>query len=319
MLLNIQGKATWYIDCSVQGKHMRIEDYPNLMVVKSLTYPVDLSVNRLKEISSHVSDAKAEVIVHGLFVMAVASMEVMIADVLNYFLRSFPQKLPANEFKFEKDTFFENYFGLLRNAIDMHINSLSYKSFEDFFSKLLEYLSLDWPDFRQAFGDDIREIKATRNLLLHNNLVVNDQYIDTAGVKKRERPVVDKPYLQGMLQVLLGFEEGLNGRLLEKYKEYTKINASKRLWSFLFHAPVMPYDDFWQYDETTDRIVAFKQGRYENNLSHSELLMLSLWRAHFSITGGGEAMKGFNMRSFDTHNQEKVLFFLIVATDFSFY
>jgi hypothetical protein len=289
------------------------------MVLKRLTHPVDLSVGRLNEISAHVSDAKPEVIVHGLFVMAVASMEIMIADVLHYFLRSFPQKLPANEFKFEKDTFFENYFRLLRKAIDAHINSLSYKSFEDFFGKLLEYLSLDWPDFRQAFGDDIKEIKATRNLLLHNNLVVNDQYVDTAGVKKRERPVVDKPYLQRTLQVLLGFEEGLKGRLVEKYKEYTKINANKRLWSFLFHSPVMSYDDFWQYDETTDSIVAFKQGRYENNLARSELLLLSLWRAQFSINGGGEAMKGFNMRSFDTDNQEKALFFLSIASDFSFY
>jgi hypothetical protein len=298
---------------------MRIEDYPNLMVLTKLTHPVDLSSSKLQDISSHVPDAKAEVIVQGLFVMAVASMEVMITDVLHYFLRSFPQKLPANEFKFEKDTFFENYFGLLRKAVDTHINSLSYKSFDDFFGKVLEYLSLDWPDFRQAFGDDIKEIKATRNLLLHNNLVVNDQYIDSAGVKKRERPVVDKPYLQRSLQVLLGFEDGLKGRLLHKYKDYTKINANKRLWGFLFQSPVMQYDDFWQYDETTDRIVAFKQGRYENNLSHSELLMLSLWRSHFSLTGGGEAMKGFNMRTFDNRNQEKALFFLSVATDFSFF
>ena len=296
---------------------MRIEDYPNLMVVKRLTYPIELSLNKLKEISSHVPDAKAEVIVHGLFVMAVASMEVMVADVLHYFLRSFPQKLPANEFKFDKDTFFENYFTLLRKAVDAHINGLSYKSFEDFFNKLLEHLSLDWPDFQQAFGDDVKELKATRNLLLHNNLVMNEQYIDTAGVKKRELVVVDKPYLQGALNVLLGFEEGLKLKLLEKYKEYTKINANKRLWSFLFTSPVLPYDDFWKYDEKTDSIVAYKQGQYENNLSHSETLILSLWRAHFN-RNGGEAMKGFTMRQFDTRNQERVLFFLSVGSDFQF-
>lgn len=297
---------------------MRIEEYPNLMVVQRLTYPIELSLNKLKEISSHAPDVKAEVIVHGLFVMAVASMEVMVGDVLHYFLKSFPQKLPANEFKFDKDTFFENYFTLLRKAVDTHIKGLSYRSFEDFFSKLLEYLSLDWPDFQQAFGDDIQELKATRNLLLHNNLVMNDQYIDTAGVKKRERAVVDKAYLQGALSVLLGFEEGLKAKLLEKYKEYTKINANKRLWSFLFASPVMPYDHFWQYDERTDQIIAQKQGQYENNLSHSENLILSLWRAHFS-GNGGEAIKAFSMRRFDTHNQERVLFFLSVGSDFPFY
>lgn len=269
-----------------------------------------------------MSDAKAEVIVHGLFVMAVASMEVMVADVLHYFLRSFPQKLPANEFKFEKDTFFENYFTLLRKSVDTYINGLSYKSFEDFFNKLLKHLSLDWPDFHQAFGEDIREIKATRNLLLHNNLVTNEQYVDTAGSKKRasERGVkltVDKTYLQRVLDVLLGFEERLQAKLLDKYKEYTKINANKRLWSFLFTSPVMPYDDFWQYDEKTDHIVAFKRGRYEAQLSHSETLILSQWRAHFN-GNGGEAMNRFSMRSFDTGNQERVLFFLSMGSDFQF-
>jgi hypothetical protein len=296
---------------------MRIEDYPNLMVLRRLIYPIELSLNKLKEISSHVPDTKGEVIVHGLFLMAVASMEVMVADVLQYFLRSFPQKLPADEFKFDKDTFFENYFSLLRKAVDAHINGLFYKSFEDFFNKLLDHLSLDWPDFQQAFGDDIKELKATRNLLLHNNLVINDQYKDTTGVKKRERVMVDKPYLQGALNILLGFEEGLKVKLLEKYKEYTKINANRRLWSFLFTSPVMPYDDFWKYDEKTDHIVAYKQGRYENNLSHSETLILSLWRAHFNRSGG-EAMKGFSMRQFDTRNQERVLFFLSVGSDFQF-
>jgi hypothetical protein len=296
---------------------MRVEDYPNLMVLERLIYPIDLSVNRLKEISSHVPDTKAEVIMHGLFVMAVASMEVMISDVLQYFLSSFPMKLPASEFKFEKDTFFENYFELLRKAIDAHINSLSYKSFEDFFNKLLEYLSLDWSDFRQTFGDDIKEIKATRNLLLHNNLVVNDQYKDTAGIKKRERPLVNKPYLQGTLQVLLNIEEGLRQRLLEKYKEYTMINANRRLWSFLFDSTLMPYDNFWHYDEITDKIIALKKG-HEKHLSSSELLMLSLWRSHFTF--GEEAIiKNFYMRKFDSHNREKVLFFLSVASDFPFY
>ncbi|KAF0218694.1 MAG: hypothetical protein FD174_2787 [Geobacteraceae bacterium] len=218
---------------------MRVEDYPNLMILKTLTAPIVTSEKRLQEIATHIADSKIEVVGHGLFVLAVSSVEVMISDVLNYFLRSFPQKLPSNEFKFDKDTFFENYFLLLNKAVDSHINGLSYKSFEDFFRKCLEYLAIDWPDFFKTFGNQIKEIKATRNLLLHNNLVVNDQYLDSAGPSKRESTSgrhlsVNMDYLKRSLDVLLRFEDQFKGRLNDKYRDYSKINANKTLWNFLF-------------------------------------------------------------------------------------
>jgi hypothetical protein len=262
---------------------MRLEDYPNLLIVKKLIAPIDLSMKKLQEISTHIVDLKNEVMTHGLFVMAVSSMEVMISDVLEYFLRSFPMKLPSNEFKFEKDIFFENYFTLLRKAAEAHITGLSYKSFEDYFKKALEHFSIEWDDFFETLGNGIKEIRATRNLLLHNNLIVNDQYLNTAGPQSRasdrgSRLKVDKPYLKKTVDILLKFEEQFRVKLSDKYNEYTKINANKRLWSFLFKSPVMPYDDFWNYDDKTDHIYALKKGKYENDLSYSETLILSLWR-----------------------------------------
>ena len=116
--------------------------------------------------------------------------------------------------------------------------------------------------------------------------------------------------------ILLEFEAQLKMRLTAKYKEYTKINANKRLWRFLFKTPVMPYDDFWQYDEKFDHIYALKKGKYEGSLSNSETLLLSLWRAHFN--GTGEYMTRFNMVHFGSSYQEKVLFFLSIAAEFPF-
>jgi len=300
---------------------MRLEDYPDLLIIKKLISPIDLSQKKLQEISAHISDLKSEVIVHGLFVMAVSSMEVMISDVLEYFLRSFPKKLPSNDFKFEKDIFFDNYFTLLRKAAESHITGLSYKSFDDYFKKALEHFSIDWADFIDTFGNDIKEIRATRNLLLHNNLIVNDQYFDTAGPRARGSArgsslKVNKSYLQMTVEIILRFEEQLKEKLLDKYNGYTKINANKRLWSFLFTSPVMPYDDFWDYDEKADHIYALKKGKYENNLSNSETLLLSLWRAHFN--GTGKDLTHFNMVHFDSRYQEKILFYLSVSAEFPF-
>lgn len=76
----------------------------------------------------------------------------------------------------------------------------------------------------------------------------------------------------------------------------------------------MPYDDFWHYDEKTDHIYALKEGKYEANLSNSETLLLSLWRAHFN--GSGEHMRRFNMVHFDSRYTENILFFLAIAAKF---
>lgn len=302
---------------------MRLEDYPNLLILNKLVAPIELSTKKLHDISAHIEDSKHEVVVHGLFVMAVSSMEVMLSDVLEYFLVSFPMKLPNNDFKFEKDIFFDNYFKLLRKTAESHITGLSYKSFEDYFKKAFDHFSIEWPDFFDVIGNDIKEIRATRNLLLHNNLILNDQYRSTAGPKMRDgssgRIKVDKPYLKQTIEIFLSFEEQLRLKLSEKYKEYTKINANKRLWKFLFTTPVMPYDHFWDYDEKTDTIYALKKGKYEKSLSNSETLLLSLWRTQFNeFCKLNKHMTRFNMVHFDSRYKEKILFFLSMASDFPF-
>ena len=300
---------------------MRLEDYPHLLINKKLISPIDLSIKKLEEISAHIADHESDVMIHGLFVMAVSSTEFMIYDVLEYFLICFPEKLPNNEFKFEKDIFFDNYFTLLRKAAESHMIGLSYKSFEEYIKKALEHLSIEWADFFKTFGDNIKEIRATRNLLLHNNLIVNDQYINTAGSLTREsnrgkRLIVDKLYLKNTVETLLSFEDEFKLKLLSKYKDYSKISANKRLWSFIFTTPVMPYDDFWEYDEKSDRIYAMEKGRYEDGLSNSETIFLSLWRAHFNWNS--KDLTRFNMVHFDSQYQDKILFFLSVAAEFPF-
>jgi hypothetical protein len=306
---------------SALGETMKVEDFPNLMVVKRLIAPIDLSQKKLLGISSQLKEAKSEVVVHGLLVMAVSTMETMFGDVIEYFLRSFPQKLPSSEFKFDKESFFDNYFTLLKKAIETHIIGLSYKSFEEFFRRALEHLGIEWSDFFDVLGNDIKEIKATRNLLLHNNLVTNDQYLETAGPAKREldrgiQLKVDSAYLQKTVSVLMSFEEELRNRLTEKYKEYTKITAAKRLWSYLFQSPVMLFDDFWNYSEALDRITSFKRVDFHDFLSSSETFLLSLWLVHFN--GNAKYMTRFNMRYFDSKYQEKVFLFLSVASEFEF-
>ncbi len=287
---------------------MEIKDYPNLLIATNLIKPIDISSKYLCKAKNSLRHDTEQILVHGAFVLSVASMEVRVTDALRYYLINFPQNLPTT-FKFEKDEFFENYFGLLERRIDNYIHALAYESFESYFKKFLTHLSIEWNDFQDSFGKDLQEIKSKRNLLLHNGKAVHGN--------RSVQSEINYDYVIGSIDKIINFEEELKSRINEKYKEYTKINANKKLWKFMFESPVMTYDDYWHYDEINDHIHALKKSKYEDGLSGSEKILLGLWRNQFTY-GDGTRMKNFTMKLLDKAVREKTLFFLSIAGEFSF-
>lgn len=300
---------------------MRTTDYPQLLITKRLVAPFGNTEGVLRSIQGEADGEciSRELFRHGSFVMAISSLEVSLKESLKYFLLWFPQKLPGNVFTFPKDAFFENYHALLMAAIDRHIGEISYKSFEDFWRCYTNYLSIEWS--AKDVVESYKEIHASRNLLLHNNLCVNNRYVSSAGSKARgtkgNKLTIDIGYFKQSMVCIEKIKTGIVSLIQAKYSEYTVVDANKKLWSFMFGSPVMPYDDFWTYDDQQDSILAVKKGKYEDNLSSTESICLALWRTQFN-EGGGDFLRHFNMRRFDTENQEKVLFFLSIADDFNF-
>jgi len=300
---------------------MTANDYPNLLINKDLLRPFERSLQKLRDVQSHLGDCVSDVLLHGVFVMAVSYAEVSLTDSLKYYLTCFPQKLSKEDLRFSKDEFFANYFRLIDAASEKYVIGLSYNSFQDLFAKYLEILSLEWNSETGSLEDDLREIRATRNILLHNAMVVNDLYLEQAGARARAKSKggvlpLDLDYVKAAVAKMLAFGGNLAAAINEKYRCYTVIAANKRLWNFMFTSPVMPYEDFWHVDEEKDRIVACKRSKYEGQLSSSEELCLGLWRAHFN--GDCEYLNRFHMKSLDRSVQHKVMYFLAIASEFRF-
>lgn len=282
---------------------MNIDDYPNLLIVTKVVKPIDISINNINEIRKHLRSDLEEVFIHGVFVLAVSRIEIMLYDVLKYYLICFPKQL-STEFRFDKDEFFEDYFTLLETTIDRYLYSLSYKSLEEHLNKFLNHLSIEWNDFQDSVGKDLYWIKGSRNLLLHTGNAVR---ADNNGP-------IDYDYVVQSIDKILGFEEELKKRITEKYKEYTIINANKKLWQYMFKSPIMPYDWYWCYDESKDHIYALKHSEYEDGLSGSEKMLLELWRSHFNHS----SIESFNMKHLVGTTRKKAMFFMSIAGDFSF-
>jgi hypothetical protein len=155
-------------------------------------------------------------------------------------------------------------------------------------------------------------VKETRNLLLHNNLLVNSFYIKRAGRLRRDADNGKLPLSQAYVidgcKNLQALVQELQDRLNSKYSSYTRLAALRRLWEYLFSSPIMPFDDLWIVDEANDVVSAVKESRYEKRIARSERLFLVVWRAHFNSWRhpGGHML----MYSLDSENRQKMLWLL---------
>ena len=300
---NGQPKLKVEADDSCRGKlqnvKSQISGFPQQKLVTKLIKPIDISLKHLHDAKDSLKHDTEQLFVHGVFVLSVASMETMLSDVLRYHLVKFPQTL-SMDFKFEKEEFFESHFNLLERGIDKYIYGLSYESFDSYFKKFLKCLSIEWNNFQDSYGKDFQKIKKNRNLLLHDGNVVHE---------KTKQSKINCDYVIESIDKIINFEGKLKRYIYDKYKEYTKINANKRLWEFMFKTLLMPYDDYWHYDELKDHIYGLKKSRYENDLSGSETMLLELWRSQFN----GSPIKYFNMKHLVGEVREKAMFFLSIA------
>jgi len=299
------------------------EPFPTLLVVSRLTEPFERAADVLSNLTRDLSTTYPESLVQGALVMAVAAVEVALSDSLKYYLQNFPGKLPKDQIRNAGEVLPTNLAEQIETSAARYAVALGYRSFSDFLEQYENILSVEIASVNTEIVAALREIKATRNLLLHNALVINEFYRDQAGSKRRsprgvrDELQVDYDYVIASMRVLKKFVAAITETLHAKYATYTKIAAHKRLWEYLFVSRVMPYDEFWDVDVAADKVVALKESKRESYLSSTELLFLGLWRAHFN--GDGKYLAQLNMKRFDRQHLRKFHFVLSIAPSFQWY
>ena len=227
---------------------MRLSEQPNLLILKNLLRPVESTATGLSEIADQTRQpGLPDVVRHGLFVLAVARVETMISDTLKYYLSVIPQKIDKDNLSVTKDELLAHQFDLIEVQIEKLLHGLSYRPLDDILDYFCSVLSLDTK--ASDLSAPLREIKATRNVLLHNNLVANSAYLELAAQSRRvakpgDKLKINQSYLTDSVDALSSFIAEVNRLIRAKYKEYTKLAAIKRLWAFTLKRPVMPIRRF---------------------------------------------------------------------------
>ena len=251
------------------------------------------------------------IILEGLFVLGVASFENSINDTIRILLKNIPEKLDLKTESISKKELI--YGNPLMQAIENKVNYVGRQNLSDilkYFTKIAG-ISNDLIDDEEL--NNLIEIKATRNLLIHNNLIENSFYKETAGPKIRKgegmhrRLKIDRKYLYESLLVMRTILRKFRTELTSKYADYTRANAIKKLFEYMFPTPIMVFDNEFEIDEDKDVIGSLKRKTSQKEgLSSSERLYYDIWVAH-SHSNKFEFKRG-HFHSLSTN--EKLFYFI---------
>lgn len=163
-----------------------------------------------------------------LLVTAVSRFEFYLSDVLAEFLRRYPQKLAtglkggdsAKSVPMQLVVNAENLSELLEELIKLRIQTVFYaepKEYCLYFNAVSE-LGIAEETFHPFF-----EIKASRDLIVHNSLVVNELYRKKAGILSRgeigDRLKIKKDYFDSSLSAMKTLSGTIEKTTREKYSK----------------------------------------------------------------------------------------------------
>jgi hypothetical protein len=162
-----------------------------------------------------------------LLVSSVSRFEFYLSDVIFGFLRKFPDKLSigprggdsAKQVPVQIIVESSNLDELFEGVIELRLQAIFHAEPKEYctYFNAVSKLGISADDFAPFF-----EIKATRDLIVHNSLVVNDLYLKKAGELARgeleEKLKISKQYFADSLSAMKTLSSKIEAKTREKYK-----------------------------------------------------------------------------------------------------
>ena len=161
-------------------------------------------------------------------VSAVAVTEGYLIDMLSLILRAFPMKIGDPDKKVDLNIVLQAKCldGVLEEVISRKIRSVFYATPAEYFEEFEKILSISLPDDRKAA---YCEVKATRDIYVHNGGIVNYVYLQKAGelarAKDGELINIDERYVSESIALMRVMVRLTADRLRGKYKESEELDT----------------------------------------------------------------------------------------------
>jgi len=295
-------------------------DHPILLTKEELLTPINQTLERIEAIRVRKMHNEDELILEGLFVLTVASFEQSLLETLKILFTRIPHKLDFKTEIIEKNEIIGGT--AIEYTIEKKVNSLGYKNLNEILDFFVSNTGIDPIVINLNDQEELLEIKARRNLLLHNNLIINFIYKETAGNKQSTEPIgrrlkINQDYLFDSIMTIRIILEAFKQALNSKYSDYTRIKAMKSLFDYTFKTPLLKFEDEFYLDLEDDEVggMKFDERKYES-LASSEQLFYSIWANH--TTGRNLKVVSGAILHLSSDNRKKLKFLIDSIEIFKF-
>lgn len=160
-----------------------------------------------------------------LLVNIVSEVEYYISNVVGTVLRLYPEKMSSHTFKLADVLRASTKDELIERAANIVMNNIMYQKPSEYLNDICELLSIDAKKIESDWSIYV-EIKARRDLGVHNNWIVNEIYsrkVSEIGLpnvsKVGDRLIADFDYLQKSSTTCYELVKKMNKLLIEKWSE----------------------------------------------------------------------------------------------------
>ncbi len=221
---------------------------PILLFFENLVEPIQTTKTEFELINNEIALLNREFLRKGVFAYVFALFESSLSECLKRYLNEIPSKLPIQDgtLKKNKNELVNVIFTykVLESWVDEYIVGISYGTTMNFLTKFCELLSIT--DVSNLFSDSLNEKKERRNLLLHNNLIINNKYIENTNIsayEKGSKLEISNEYLIETINEMKELFSVLELKLSEKYSKFTRTKVIKDIWNYLFDSPILRFED----------------------------------------------------------------------------
>lgn len=264
---------------------------PILLTKYDLLERVEITSKKIDDIYLTKDNWSNQIIREGMFSILVSSFEILLNDLLSMVLREIPGKLPKKEMLFTKEEIINN--DLVTRLVDKYLIGVNYKSLSSFVSEFKKTLGITLRSWNTN-KDNVVEYKATRNLLLHNDLFLNSEYQSKSGPDNRakdwdrmnpKRLDIPNKYFEEAINTFRILVVDIKSEISTKFQKQTRIKIFKGVWEYLFESPIIGFHNWIEVDAVHDRILGWKQdNEWYGNLSDSEKMFIDFISENFFQT-----------------------------------
>lgn len=115
----------------------------------------------------------------------ISLFEVFFFDLLRIWLVTYPQSLSQKQVDFGTVLDATDKTTIVLTVVERNLNDLKYKRVSEWFKYLEDLMNIDLPLEDEI--EKLAEIKASRDVLAHNNGVANSIYVDKSGKRARHK------------------------------------------------------------------------------------------------------------------------------------